>query len=57
LVELGPLYKQSAINGQLPSLSQKFQTFKLFNRFATFNPPSSSSPAARRRKEVGAGTA
>jgi len=42
-------------------LSLKFQTFKLFNRFAEpvlsqaegFNPPPSSSPASRGRKEVG----
>jgi hypothetical protein len=43
-------------------LSLKFQTFKLFNRFVEpvlsqaegFNPPPSSSPASRGRKEVGA---
>jgi hypothetical protein len=48
--------QQSAVNFHSP-LSLKFQTFKPFNRFAPFNPPPSSSPASRGRKEVGAGTA
>ena len=30
-----------------------FKTFKMFKSFKPFKPPSSSSPATRRRKEVG----